>query len=150
MIHLAIMITIGAVGVLCAGLFWFLPRLTRHDLYFAVTVAPGFRDTPPGRAVLRRYRAELLVFSGLALARLGQGGDRGVCLDAGPVGDRTPDKYWKLGIFYFHPEDPAVLIEKRFGLGYTMNFARPATWIILGLILLGAVVPIAARLYLAG
>lgn len=335
MLTLVIVLGIGAVGVLNAGVFWFLPRLTRRDLYFAVTVPPGFRDDPQGRAILRRYRAELILLCALGaaalvggvswlgagfvpggyflqlaaallafyrarrrvlphalapttireadlrgpqrilpggrvaacgpyvllvacagylwatrghavvyflataallaafglilyglghwvrpvhaggpegarelkfrrtvaavalaaqyflaaqsswialarghdfsaakpgflalglmpvvpvlvlvvivvLARLGQGGARGSSAAAVvPVGDRTPDEYWKLGLFYFNPEDPAVLIEKRFGLGYTFNFARPASWIIMGLLLLSALVPImAARLHL--
>ena len=34
--------TISGVAILYAVLFWFMPCLTRHDLYFAVTVTPGF------------------------------------------------------------------------------------------------------------
>ena len=39
--------------------------------------------------------------------------------------DTTPDECWKLGQFYYNPEDPAWLVERRFGLGYTPNFAKP-------------------------
>jgi Family of unknown function (DUF5808) len=60
-----------------------------------------------------------------------------------PVGDR----YWKMGIFYFNREDSAVLVEKRFGLGYTLNFARPAAWVIVLLILMGPLAPILAHLW---
>jgi uncharacterized membrane protein len=329
-IPLIISVTISAVGILNAVLFWFMPRLTRHDLYFAVTVAPGFRDDPEGKSILRRYRTELVLVSALALtavvtglpwlgvgfvpggffvqlvaafiafyrarqrvlphavpptaireaelhggsriipggwvmasgpfillaacaaylwihrdarsfagvhflstaailgamtlilygtshwvrsvhpggpegarelkfrrtasaillvaeyfitlqsswialvprrhdsivvallplclvlvlvamvvlARLGQGGSRvpanetPSATSAVPVGDRTQDNYWKLGVFYFNRDDPAVLIEKRFGLGYTLNLARPATWIIMLLLLMGPLVPI--------
>jgi uncharacterized membrane protein len=64
------------------------------------------------------------------------------------VGDRTPDKYWKLGVFYFNRDDPAVVAEKRFGLGYTLNFARPMTWIIVLLVLMGPLVAVlVARLH---
>lgn len=331
MIPLIIALTISVVGILNAVLFWFMPRLTRHDLYFAVTVAPGFRDDPEGKSILRRYRTELMLVSALALtavvaavswlgvrfacgfyvqvaasyiafyrarhrvlphavppttireaelhgshrvipggwvaasgpfillaacaaylwihgdvgrfasvyflstagilaaltlilygtghwvrsihaggpesaremkfrrtvsaillvteyfialqsswvalvprshylivvallplylvlvlvamvmlARLGQGGSRVPAANETPsvisafpvVGDRTQDNYWKLGIFYFNQDDPAVLIEKRFGLGYTLNFARLATWIIVLLLLMGPLVPI--------
>jgi len=45
--------------------------------------------------------------------------------------DYDDDDYWKLGQFYFNKEDPAVFIEKRFGIGWTMNFARPLGWIFL-------------------
>jgi uncharacterized membrane protein len=67
-----------------------------------------------------------------------------------PIGDRTPDRYWKLGILYFNRDDPAVLVEKRFGLGYSLNFARPIAWMIVLLALIGPLVPILAHLYLWG
>jgi len=70
MITMVIVLSIGAVGILNAGLFWFLPRLTRRDLYYAVTVTPGFRDDPQGRAILRRYRAELILLCVLAVAAM--------------------------------------------------------------------------------
>jgi len=38
------------------------------------------------------------------------------------------DCYWVLGQFYFNRKDPAVFVEKRFGVGWTFNLARPATW----------------------
>jgi hypothetical protein len=47
-------------------------------------------------------------------------------------GDRSPDSAWKLGLVYFNPSDPAVWVEKRFGVGYTLNFARATTWLLVG------------------
>jgi uncharacterized membrane protein len=343
MVHLVMTFTIGGIAILNAVVFWFMPRLTRRDLYFAVTVAPAFPDESEGRSILGRYRAELIFFSALALAtfvagivwvgvgfvstgtllqlvasfaalyrarqrvlphavpptmireaelhghnriipggwmtasgpfillaacagylwfrggenptpgdldghrlnvylfstagilasltlmlyglahwvrpvhaggdegarelkfrqtvsaillmteyfitlqaswillvqrrgdlrivallplvlvfvlvaivmlaRLGQGGSRMPARDqtripssSVPVGDRTPDRYWKLGVFYFNRNDSAVLVEKRFGLGYSLNFARPTAWIILLLALLGPLIPIVAHL----
>lgn len=52
-------------------------------------------------------------------------------------GDRSPDRAWKLGLIYFNPEDPALFVEKRFGVGYTVNFARPGAWVFIGSILAG-------------
>jgi uncharacterized membrane protein len=43
-------------------------------------------------------------------------------------GDHTPDRCWKLGIFYFNPSDPAVFVLQRFGIGYTFNFGNRWTW----------------------
>lgn len=48
-----------------------------------------------------------------------------------PVGDRTEDRFWKLGIFYFNRDDPSVMVEKRFGIGYSVNFAHPVAWVII-------------------
>lgn len=47
---------------------------------------------------------------------------------------------WRWGIFYVNPEDPRLLVEKRLGLGWTLNFGRPGSWAILALLLLPAVV----------
>jgi uncharacterized membrane protein len=44
------------------------------------------------------------------------------------VGDRTPDTCWKLGMLYVNRADPALFVEKRFGLGYTINFGNPRAW----------------------
>jgi uncharacterized membrane protein len=41
------------------------------------------------------------------------------------------DQYWRGGLFYFNPEDPSIFVEKRFGVGWTLNFARPLGYIIL-------------------
>jgi uncharacterized membrane protein len=60
---------------------------------------------------------------------------QGISNSAGsaPLGDGTPDSCWKLGLFYFNPDDPALFVEKRVGIGYTINFARAAAWVILAL-----------------
>ena len=67
MIPLTMVVTIGGVALLNALVFWLMPELTRRDLYFAVTVAPEFRDDPEGKSILRRYRGELAFLSAVAL-----------------------------------------------------------------------------------
>jgi uncharacterized membrane protein len=52
------------------------------------------------------------------------------------AGDGTPDACWKLGLFYFNPDDAALFVEKRIGIGYTINFARGSAWVVLMLTLL--------------
>ena len=41
------------------------------------------------------------------------------------------DAHWKLGVFYFNPEDPSLFLPERFGVGWTVNLARPAVWAIM-------------------
>ncbi|QUG39974.1 DUF1648 domain-containing protein [Psychrobacillus sp. INOP01] len=41
------------------------------------------------------------------------------------------DKYWKGGLFYMNKNDPSIMVEKRFGVGWTLNFAHPISWIVL-------------------
>ncbi len=55
------------------------------------------------------------------------------------LGDGTEDRHWKAGLFYYNPEDPAVVIEKRFGIGYTLNFAKGKAWMFLGATLIAPV-----------
>lgn len=42
------------------------------------------------------------------------------------------DEHWKLGVFYFNRDDESVFLPERFGIGWTVNFARPAVWILIG------------------
>lgn len=32
---------------------------------------------------------------------------------------------WKLGVFYYNPDDKRLMLPKRTGLGFTLNFAQP-------------------------
>jgi len=72
--------------------------------------------------------------------RIGQGGSRlrfddeaddaeaGAEAGTGPAEkavNRDDDRFWKLGMVYFNRDDPAVWVQKRFGVGWTINFARP-------------------------
>ena len=49
---------------------------------------------------------------------------------------KNNDDYWKWGIFYNNPKDPSVWVEKRTGLGWTVNFAHRVSYLIIGLIVL--------------
>jgi uncharacterized membrane protein len=60
---------------------------------------------------------------------------------------RDDDRYWYAGFFYNNPDDPALFVPKRFGLGWTLNFGHPqARWIILGMLLIflvcGVILPV--------
>lgn len=39
-------------------------------------------------------------------------------------GDGMQDDRWKLGMFYFNPKDPSILVERRFGVGWTLNLGN--------------------------
>jgi uncharacterized membrane protein len=62
--------------------------------------------------------------------------DRAGQTNSTAVGDGAPDECWKFGMFYFNADDAALWVEKRAGIGYTMNFAHVSAWIIMALILL--------------
>jgi uncharacterized membrane protein len=64
----------------------------------------------------------------LSLMHAGQGGAL-AGTGRGPIGDRTADARWIGGLLYFNPTDPAVLVERRMGIGWTMNFGNPWSWV---------------------
>ena len=49
------------------------------------------------------------------------------------------DERWKAGIFYWNKDDASLILPKRFGVGWTMNWARPAAWVIVGGITLASI-----------
>jgi len=76
--------------------------------------------------------ASLLIIAWVVVIafRYGQGGSR---IDPGRekgtmMNIRDDDSYWKLGVIYFNREDPSLFVEKRFGVGFTVNLARPLVW----------------------
>jgi uncharacterized membrane protein len=73
------------------------------------------------------------------LVRVGQSGSR-LRIRASPgsgwarrtsVVNRDDDRYWRVGLLYFNRDDPSLLVPHRFGLGWTLNLARPAAWAII-------------------
>lgn len=38
------------------------------------------------------------------------------------------DALWKLGVFYFNKDDASMFVPARFGVGWTLNWARPSAW----------------------
>ena len=44
---------------------------------------------------------------------------------------RDDDRYWYGGFFYNNPDDPALFVEKRYGLGWTLNFGHPQARLVL-------------------
>lgn len=51
------------------------------------------------------------------------------------------DAYWKAGVFYWNPDDPAIFVSKRVGIGITMNLANKWSWIASLAIIVALLVP---------
>jgi len=85
----------------------------------------------------------LLLGTILLSIKTGQGGSR-IKIDDKEVNkniDRDDDRYWKLGQFYVNKNDPSIFIEKRFGVGWTNNWAHPLSWVfIVGMIALPIII----------
>jgi uncharacterized membrane protein len=106
---------------------------------FALTLPPI-----PAMYLIVPYAPFLIIATAIglvvSLAISGQGGTRfpeyrPVLSDAAPAGDSTTDNYWKLGIIYFNRDDPALFVEKRFGMGWTVNFGNRWCWVLIAALL---------------
>ncbi|MCI8468116.1 MAG: DUF1648 domain-containing protein [Eggerthellaceae bacterium] len=76
--------------------------------------------------------------------RLGASGEETARLDA------DDDRYWKLGVFYVNPDDASLFLPERFGIGWTVNWGRPAAWGILVGLIVAVAAFMAGALALAG
>lgn len=79
--------------------------------------------------------------------KYGQGGERYTPREEQEILQRNEavddDKYWKLGLIYYNPTDPAIWVEKRFGMGVTLNMGRWQAWgLILGLVVITIIITI--------
>lgn len=57
------------------------------------------------------------------------------------IESETGDKCWKWGVFYVNREDSALLVRKRYGIGYTLNFGNLWSWAVLALIIVAIAIP---------
>jgi uncharacterized membrane protein len=55
--------------------------------------------------------------------------------------DETPDSAWRLSSIYYNRADPALFVQRRIGVGYTLNFGNPMSWLIIAMML--ALIPAA-------
>jgi uncharacterized membrane protein len=53
-------------------------------------------------------------------------GGAGAAASANGAQSPDDDAYWRAGIFYVNPDDPSIWVPKRMGIGWTINFGRPA------------------------
>jgi uncharacterized membrane protein len=106
----------------------------------------------PGGIVLLPVVAGLLAIIAMSI-RAGQGGFRLAPFPAGPypassapagatvgtadrklgpaTADRDDDRFWRGGLFYVNRDDPALMVAKRFGVGWTLNFGNRVAWLVL-------------------
>jgi len=74
----------------------------------------------------------VVVLGVIVVVRTGQGGAR--LAGASPV-DRLNDRYWRLGVIYINRADPAMVVERRYNFGWTLNLGNPLAWVLVGAIL---------------
>jgi uncharacterized membrane protein len=97
---------------------------------------------PSGAATAMAVVPVVLGVAGLLVVviRTGQAGSR---LDhaapvSGPTTNRDDDRFWKGGLIYVNRRDSAVIVPRRFGVGWTLNLGNPWAWLAFVVIIGGA------------
>jgi len=145
----------GAAGatyrLMWARLVFLLKTGTVLELCIA-DLLPTSTQEPGALAVLPIALLVTILALTLTLAlRSGQSGWRQQRRTGSPLtarGDATPDSAWIGGVFYYNPDDPALFVEKRSSLGWTVNFGHPqARLILIGLLLVPLVLSLLPVLF---
>ena len=71
----------------------------------------------------------MILYLGVGLVRVMRMGQGGARMESGSAeapltGGLADNTRWILGVWYVNPADPAVMVESRFGIGYTMNLGN--------------------------
>ena len=82
--------------------------------------------------------AAMIAFIAITLVRILRGtGQGGALLEKGSIetpltGGLADNSHWFLGLFYVDKYDPSMMVESRFGMGYSMNFGNWRAMLFLG------------------
>lgn len=112
-----------SVALLVTGLV-IVAAITLMPLTFAGVVTPGQSLV----ALLVVCVGAIVPQLGIALV-YGQAGSR-LLRRMGAAGelDFDDDASWRLGLFYVNREDPSVVVPRRFGVGWAMNWGNTRSW----------------------
>lgn len=95
------------------------------------TIHPQFFHGSIQGIILLGFILGLLGGTVVLFVKIGLSDKKSDVLVNDPIMDKDDDKFWKGGLFYFNPNDPSIFVEKRFGIGWTINLANPLAYLIL-------------------
>lgn len=106
-------------------------------MLMSATIIPSPTNPTPFIVGIVVFLAAILIPIFYIMIKAGQSGEKLSVDDDKYVENTTrsittanDDKLWKLGMFYFNKNDPALFVEPRFGSGTDFNYARPTAWIV--------------------
>ncbi|MDQ0175431.1 DUF1648 domain-containing protein [Bacillus chungangensis] len=73
----------------------------------------------------------ILIGTAVFAIKVGTAGEHTETHPVEGISDFDDDLYWRAGIFYFNKNDPSIFVEKRFGVGWTINLANPIGYLII-------------------
>ncbi|PKR83366.1 DUF1648 domain-containing protein [Heyndrickxia camelliae] len=111
------------ISFLITGLFSYLQLTTIH---------PGFVHDSFKMLIPIIFLAIVLIGTITFAVKVGNADKNNEFPSVVGVSDIDEDEeYWKGGLFYFNKNDPSIFVEKRFGVGWTINFAHPMGYLII-------------------
>ena len=81
---------------------------------------------------LLRLPVAVIAFGGMAIILLGLVYLVKRTNDPRAPVDPTPNECWKGGMIYYNPNDAALFVARRDGIGFTSNMGNPWSWVMLG------------------
>lgn len=81
--------------------------------------------------------------------KYGQAGEKLLSEEGQYYADPEDDEKWIFGMIYFNKEDPSIFVEKRFGVGSTLNMGNWKAWLFVGGLILFTVLTILWSVYLS-
>lgn len=121
-------------------------------------IAATMLDAEPAAAIgLVVLPMVLIALSLVAMARARRAivdvkRQEGWLADASGSGE-DDDRHYRLGVFYVNPDDPSLLVDKRFGYGVDFNYGHPVGRVIgafLALLMVGTVAGVVWLAFTAG
>ncbi|MBY0123022.1 DUF1648 domain-containing protein [Bacillus sp. S/N-304-OC-R1] len=110
------------VNVLVTMLFSFLQLQMIH---------PNITDGVVLMAIPIVFILIILICSVIFAVKVGRAGEKIDNEYGDGISDLDEDQYWIGGMIYFNKNDPSIFVEKRFGIGWTINFANPLGYILM-------------------
>ncbi|KQL54299.1 hypothetical protein AN964_12890 [Heyndrickxia shackletonii] len=101
--------------------------------YFQLTtIHPGFFQDAYMMAIPFIFLLLVLIGTIIFAVKVGKADKNNDFPSVSGVSDLEEDEeYWKGGLFYFNKNDPSIFVEKRFGVGWTINFANPIGYLMI-------------------
>lgn len=94
------------------------------------TIHPSLFDGRIMMAIPLIFLAVILTGTIVYAVKVGRSDKFSIDVTGEKITDFDEDSHWKGGLFYFNKNDPSIFVEKRFGVGWTLNFANPIGYFI--------------------
>jgi len=93
-----------------------------------------------GGGIIGGVAVAVILYMGVGFIRIMRLGQGGASLEAGSAeapltGGLADNARWILGIWYVDPTDPSIMVEARWGIGYTMNLGNRVAQVLLSVFL---------------